>query len=347
MNDNVRSKVPVTKQDIANYLGISRTAVSLALNRSKKCTLSKKNIQQIFSAARELGYHLEAREPNKKVCIAMFNMDTKVAIDTNRIDVNNVDNYLSNLGYDVVSIYVRSNGRSLKQLFSSIENGDYIGIVLVALLDKEILERINRYDLPYVVLSDMEDDYPNCYSYDTAYAADVMTQTLIDYDHRRIVLFTGKLDFPQQRHILKGYRAALERNNIPFDPSMIQASSSENGQEVAARMKYLDISYTAGVCSNPYIQIGVMNWLQSNGISVPEQVSLISYGKADKSLIKLFSPELSIFTQSDTEIIGLSQFSECLNTGKKHFPCCRIQKGGVHQGGSIATAPVKVIVSTL
>ena len=324
----------VTKQDIADYLGISRTAVSLALNQSSKCTLSEKNKKRIFEAARELGYPLSTGSVTRKICAALFDVNSRQAYTTDYNVINEVDDYLGGLGYNMVYLNVSNTERSLRRFYKYIESGDADGLVIFSLLDRTVLERVEQLGISYVVFSEMDGNVPNCCSPDAAYAAREMTRKLIGLGHRDIAFWCCDLKYPQQRHLLEGYRTALEAAGIPFNPSLVQASSREDGQELAARMKYLGIPYTAALCSNNTIQFGALAWLRDNGVSVPKQVSLLGYGVGE--LMKLSQPQLSTFCYGDFINLGMAQLMESIQNGSKTYPCQWVQEGDFYAGGTLA-----------
>lgn len=113
----------VTKQQIADYLGISRTAVSLTLNRSPKCTVSKECQQKIINAAKELGYPLQNTEVlPPKICVAAFNMDNKAAMSTNNNELRLIDDYISSQGYNIVFLNVSKSEHSMNRFYDYINS---------------------------------------------------------------------------------------------------------------------------------------------------------------------------------------------------------------------------------
>jgi len=329
----------VTKQDIANYLGVSRTAVSLALNQSPKCTLSEKSRRKIFEAAKELGYPLEQSAgpgSTKKICVATFNMEEKAAKLTGQASLNAIDDYLAGKGYNVVYLNVGRSERSLKRFYEYVESGEAAGVILLCLLDPAVLEHLNGCNVPYIVFSEMEEAYPNCCTIDGEYAAEQITERLISLGHRRIAFFACDLDYPQQRHLLAGYRAVLEREGLPYDPALVQVSREEDGRELASRMDFLGVQYTAALCSNSVIELGALGWLNAHGVRVPEDVSLLGYGYND--LVTLSRPVLSVFDSDEYILCGLPQLMESIESGKKDYPCQKIRTGHFFAGETIASA---------
>lgn len=327
----------VTKQQIADYLGISRTAVSLTLNRSPKCTVSKECQQKIINAAKELGYPLQNTEVlPPKICVAAFNMDNKAAMSTNNNELRLIDDYISSQGYNIVFLNVSKSEHSMNRFYDYINSGDADALVMLSVTDPSVCSRIADGSIPYVIFSEIDNQPGNTCFPDTYEITRQMMQRLIKMGHRRIAFFTLMLEYPQQKHILNGYKSALSEAEIDYDPALIQVSSLHDGGELAARMEYLGIKYTAAICANSVLQFGALNWMQQHGIQVPAQKSLLGYGMTD--LVTLAKPELSTFYMDSKEYIesGMKCLMESIKTGKRNFPCYRVQKGGLYEGGTLA-----------
>ena len=91
-----------------------------------------------------------------------------------------------------------------------------------------------------------------------------------------------------------GYRDALEKHNISLDPSLIQVSSLERGDDLIQRTKELGIHYNAILAANEQMGIDALTELKAEGRSIPEEISLIAIGGG--SLGIQCRPKLSIMT---------------------------------------------------
>lgn len=332
----------VTKQEIADYLGLSRTAVSLALNQSPKCTLSRETQERIFEAAHLLGYQMQQPvNVTKKICVALFNMESDVARSSNSVENAAVDSFLSTRGYNFVYINVLKTVQSRKRFYEYLDSGEAEGLVLFSLLDQDVLAEVARRNIPYVLFSEMGDDPVNTYYPYTFQFAKQMVHKLWEHGHRRIAYFAGSLHMPQQRSVLQGYKEALSECGLEFDPVLVQVSSIEDGGEIAERMEYLGISYTAALCSNPSIQFGALSWLRDNGVEVPKKKSLIGYGMGQ--LVKISVPKLTVY-YVDVEnyvIKGMEQLLESIQKGKKDYPARKVEAVRFFAGETLGEVPVE------
>ncbi len=333
--------MPVTKQQIADKLGISRTAVSLALNNSPKCTLSEKTRSKIFDTAREMGYPLnQVQSAHKRICLAMFNMDGKVAQEANSGMVTLIDDYLSTLGYSLIYLNVKKTPQSEKRLIKYLESGEASGLVMVAPTEEDILPSVRKTGVPYVIFSEMPSDVENSFCYDTYYFSRAMVGRLLELGHKSIAFFSASLRFPQQKNLLRGYREVLEESGIGYNPMLVQSSSLEDGSELAERMSILGIPYTAAICSNPVIQFGALSWLRSHGKQVPGDISLLGYG-SPSGIVEHSIPKLSVCYGEQNEVIeaGMRQLLGGIDRKPAFAPCVRSRNLIFYDGQTITASP--------
>ncbi|MDO5299584.1 MAG: LacI family DNA-binding transcriptional regulator [Clostridia bacterium] len=91
----------------------------------------------------------------------------------------------------------------------------------------------------------------------------------------------------------KGYRRALEEAQIPFDPSLIlfHGYTKEGGHAAAAQLLSMDIPADALICANDEAALGALTFLREQGVTVPQQISLIGFD--DSAICRATSPTLT------------------------------------------------------
>lgn len=330
----------VTKKEIADYLGISRTAVSLTLNRSPKCSLSEATQARIFRAARELGYMDDSSGGGiKRICLAMCDLDKDTARRTNSVVLNDIEELLEKRDYHVMYMCIRSNKASYERLYEYLDSGDAAGVILYNLMDRNVIDRIKELHVPYLVISEIGYQDDNIICPDSVQCARFITAKLIELGHRKIALFLHMLDCPQCDSILRGYREALQEANIPFDPALVRTCPSEDGKEAILQMELLNLDYTAVVCSNIFVQTGAYCALIERGIRVPDDKSLISYSDFDQAVLTL--PKMTgancMFSESMNKAID--DLIDCINDGRTVLPFSLVDQIGFHPGETIGPPP--------
>lgn len=144
-------------------------------------------------------------------------------------------------------------------------------------------------------------------------AGRIATEHLIKKGHRRIAY----LAIPEASFIGKerarGFRDALEAGGIPLSEVQIieTAMTEEGGEAAAGRLLSQNRMPTAIFARHDSTAIGVMKVLCEAGISIPRDVSLISYGDIGTShmlrvpLTTVHSPEKEMAEQGVKTLLGM------------------------------------------
>jgi DNA-binding LacI/PurR family transcriptional regulator len=137
---------------------------------------------------------------------------------------------------------------------------------------------------------------------DHEYGACVGTEHLIALGHRRIACISGPLDWRCGRLRREGWLRTLRKYAIPVGPSSVGAWSAKGGFVAAEGLiKRYPQGFSAIVAGNDQMALGVMRALNSNGLSVPGDVSVVGYD--DMPEAAFFNPSLTTVTH-DFETAG-------------------------------------------
>lgn len=122
------------------------------------------------------------------------------------------------------------------------------------------------------------------------------TEHLIRLGRRRIA-FLGETEAPEAMLRFEGYRAALERAGIPFDPELFRPAQFylESGMESVEALLGMDRKIDGLVTASDIIAMGAIRGLERQGLRVPEDVSVVGYD--DIQLSRYASPALTTIRQ--------------------------------------------------
>ncbi|WP_158560874.1 LacI family DNA-binding transcriptional regulator [Paenibacillus contaminans] len=277
----------VTKKDIADYLGISRTAVSLVLNDTPSSTVSEETRKKILQAAKELGY----AEVSPKLCYILYNRPADDPRYMN--DLRAVEETASAYNYRVLFMNVKAAPEDFIKLQRFLRSQEVSGFIVSGDIDEQIIELIVQSKVPYVFYGGTLREGVNVVVNDDKKLAYNATKYLLSLGHRRIACLTGSLDLMTHVLSIEGYKQAYEEADLPVDKTLVQVGADEDGYELCKRMQMLDIPFTAAFCANTVIQFGVLQRLRQCGISVPQEVSLIGSGMSE--LVKASFPQLTTY----------------------------------------------------
>ncbi len=137
---------------------------------------------------------------------------------------------------------------------------------------------------------------------DDAQAADDMTTYLINQGHRRIGFVVGHPNHmaSDQRHF--GYRRALDRAGIAYEPQLVRpgAFDFESGMAAAEALLKLPNKPSAIFASNDDMAAGVLSYAHRIGLDVPHDLSVAGFD--DTPLAQLVWPPLTTIRQPVREL---------------------------------------------
>jgi LacI family transcriptional regulator len=128
------------------------------------------------------------------------------------------------------------------------------------------------------------------------------TRHLIELGHRRIACITGLGDSIINTERMRGYRDALARSGIPFDPALLFAGdyTEQSGARHADALLALPQPPTAIFAFNDLMAIGLMQAADERGRRVPDDLAVIGFDGL--ALAEYTSPPLSTVAQPVAEM---------------------------------------------
>ena len=266
----------ITKKEIAERLGVSRTTVSLVLNRKLDARISEETRQRVLEAAEKFGYKSEEAEVQSLICYVLCNR--RIDIPHYYEQLRALEQAASERDFRIVFMTVDHSEEEYAKMISILNSTGIKGAVLAGDFNIEIVKRIQEAKVPFVAsgVTDIED--MNLVTHDHYKAGFDVTNYLINLNHRRIAFFTGELYKLTHSQLLAGYREAHKKHGLPFDPVLVQISHKERGDDLVQRMKELGIDYSAIIAVNEHMGIEALNELKTEGRKIPEDVSIIAIG---------------------------------------------------------------------
>jgi LacI family transcriptional regulator len=102
---------------------------------------------------------------------------------------------------------------------------------------------------------------------------------LLDLGHERVAIIHGNLRDSVARERLEGYRDALKAHGVPENPELLLDAgwNEQRGYSGMGDLMALPDPPTAVFGANYNMSIGALRWLQEHGVSIPEDMSLVSF----------------------------------------------------------------------
>jgi LacI family transcriptional regulator len=166
------------------------------------------------------------------------------------------------------------------------------GVILAGVMREDFIGRLADMNLTIVLLD------PKIYLenmsqvlIDNEHGAFQATQHLINYGHNRIGFISGDLERRSFNLRYKGYKKALEYNNIPFDENLVKTGGLEKGYEHMKALIELPDHPTAVFAANDINAIFGYKAISDSGFKIPEDISVIGFD--DIELAKISNPPLT------------------------------------------------------
>jgi LacI family transcriptional regulator len=166
-----------------------------------------------------------------------------------------------------------------------------------------VLAMLDTLDIPFVRISPGTNHaLTSSVFMDDAQAADDMTSLLINKGHRRIGFIKGHPNHMASDERLFGYRRALDRAGIAFEPGLVHNGEFDVESGIRAGSELLDLPEppTAIFASNDDMAAGVLAVAHERDIDVPRDLSVVGFD--DTPLARTVYPPLTTIHQPMAEL---------------------------------------------
>ncbi|HQS98580.1 MAG: LacI family transcriptional regulator [Novosphingobium sp. 16-62-11] len=166
-----------------------------------------------------------------------------------------------------------------------------------------VLRALEAMDIPFVRISPGTNHaLTSSVFMDDAQAADDMTTHLINAGHRRIGFIKGHQNHMASDDRLFGYRRALDRAGISYDPVLVCDGEFDFDSGTRGGNALLDLPNrpTAIFASNDDMAAGVLAIAHDRGINVPAELSVAGFD--DTTLARTVWPPLTTIHQPMIEL---------------------------------------------
>ena len=188
---------------------------------------------------------------------------------------------------------------------SALASHDTDGVLLVfSELTAEQLGELREADIPLVVIDPMnlpEPDLPSvgCTNWAGGMAA---TDHLVGCGHRRIAAIGGPSSSLCSRARIDGYRSALDRAGLSFDPALVRHGDFQHEGGFVRGGELLDLAGppTAIFAGSDQQALGVYEAARQRGLRIPQDLSVVGFD--DLPVDRWLSPPLTTVRQPLAEM---------------------------------------------
>lgn len=317
----------ITLKEIAEKLGISITTVSKALKNYPD--VSKKTRKAVIDLAQELHY-----TPNSFA----VNLRTKESKTIGLIIPEVMHHFFSNIINSIIEeaekngylVIILQSNESIELEIKQVElliNKRVDGI-LISLSNEsnynEHLQNIINRKIP-LVMFDKIAKLANCSKViiNDQKAAMNAVQHLIDQGCKKIAHIRGPENPQNAIDRFIGYKKALEKNNITFDPNLVYTCKNvtfEEGIEFAKQIINEHPDVDGIFVITDLVAVGLLSHFNEIGIKVPQQIAVIGF--SNWFISQVFTPKISTVDQPSHEMgtVAIKLLLEEINSNKDKIP---------------------------
>ena len=306
----------VTMQSIADDLGLSKNAVSIALRGATGISDSTREI--ILKKADELGYSYSKKHDNK----SHFKKIAFVASDhifssslLNRSFFSHI--YLclkeetEKIGWEINLQSITDIQMEQNQLPQQFHDNKVDGIIVLSHLTDEYIDKIIATKIPTVII---DHHYPGMRAdsilTNNRFGAYQIINYLIQKGHTKIGFLGNIKHSPSYQERLEGYKLAFMQAGLQLpNKEFIKTDIIETDESVNDYLNTLKSQPSAWFCVNDGLMFYTYSYLQKNKLAIPGDISLTCYDNGDLS--RLTSPNITTM-DVDLHSYGRSAFSQLL-----------------------------------
>ncbi len=281
-----------TIHDVAQRAGVSPITVSRVINHSGYA--SQETRERVEAAVAELGYvpNRLARSLRSKRTHTLALVITDITNPFFTTVARGVEDTASDAGYTVIFCNTDESESEEKKYLQVLLQQQVDGILLVpARSTLDSIDLIRKQGTPVVVLDrrlprDVDVDTVRCENELGAYQ---LVRLLIELRHRRIAILSGPLGVSTAEDRLAGYRRAMREADLTDEAHMVVFGSfnQASGVEMMRQLLGLDPFPTAVFAANNLIGIGALHAIQQAGLSVPNDVALVTFDDLPPTLLTM------------------------------------------------------------
>ncbi|HBF32230.1 LacI family DNA-binding transcriptional regulator [Rhizobium sp.] len=288
---------------LAKHLDISIGTVSRALNG--RPDVNPETRKRVLEAAEELGY--VANQSGRSLRKGSTNV-VGLMIESSQESIENSDNFFSGLTGGLQAVFARHNLDLIMLPCPQDEDPlEYLRrMVARQLVDAMIISATQRVDkridllikakVPFVALGRSTSGGSHIWmDLDFEGVVNSAVDRLVAHGHRKIAVTAPTNDINLGHIFVDGYRAALARHGLPFDPDLVvRASSTESGgYDAAESLLALPSRPTAIILIYEMMAIGVYKRLMDAGIFPGRDIAVIGFREAPRA--KFLQPALTCY----------------------------------------------------
>ncbi|MDX2418769.1 MAG: LacI family DNA-binding transcriptional regulator [Xanthomonadales bacterium] len=270
-----------TIYEVSKLAGVSLATVSRVLNDSGKVT--PKTREKVQAAIAELGF-----VPNSMAQSLASRRSNSVGILIPELHgpffgvmLSSVEKELRDAGKRVIITAGHSDEKKERDCIEFLLGSSCDALILhVYSVPHDYLVELNKGPVPIVILNNYVPELAdNCIYLDNEHGGYIATKALLERGHTELAYISGPHWKADSFKRLAGHKRAMREFDLEVDEKLIIEGDFEeaSGRAAMKQLLSLGISFTGVVCANDEMAAGAIDIARKQGISVPDDISVIGY----------------------------------------------------------------------
>lgn len=331
-----------TMVDVAKLAGVSQATVSMVLNDTGGTRVQERTRKHVRDAAEQLGYRVWLRAPVGRGGLQAIGF--VVDDSTGNPIVNKAIDAAQQLAWDNGAVLVVLPTQGDEQLRASalelLFAHRVVGVIFAAFYTREYSLPQKMQAVPTVLI--------NCFSKSDAapavlpahaQGAEMAVRHLVAAGHRRIGFINGDDWMVASRDRLRGYKRALKRAGITFDPNLVSSGNwlLSGGHDCTKALLALDNRPTAIFCASDKMAIGCYEAIKEVGLRIPDDISVVGFDDdptaryLDPPLTTILVPHEEMGRRAITHLYAKRSRTDrsAVITGRLQIECPLVERNSV------------------
>ena len=334
----------ITLGDVARAAGVSTATVSMALNGKPGSRIPAATVEKVRRAARELGYRpnaaARALKTGKTGMLGFVSDEVTITRFASPM-ISGMLEFAEQAGLSVMMAETAHKDVQLESAIESLVNRNVDGIIVGLMASREI--RLPDVDKPLVVCNGVSTRYPSVLPDDYTAGYDAISYLAAKGHHRIAVIgrYPSETEVQPSCSIRDRFRG-IDDAVAEFGLDVIAEFPGAEWEPELGYQGALDImqylSPTAILTANDRIAFGTYQAFQERQISIPQDVSVLSFD--DEDLASLVRPGLTTLQLPYQEmgrkaaelISNTTSLSDLEHVSPLHLPLKVVERESVTTG---------------
>jgi LacI family transcriptional regulator len=281
--------------DVARAAGVSQTTVSFVVNNAPNTNIPQETRDRVWAVVEELGWRPNAMARGLRMrhshTIGLISDEIATSSHAGKIIQGAQDAAWANT--KMLLVINTGNNRDIERAALEMMLERQVEGLIYATMYHRAVEPPALAQVPIVLL--------DCYVADRSLPSVVpdeiqggrsATEVLLRKGHRRIGYINEIGPLTAMFGRLEGYKQALASYDIPFDPSLIRAGSSNSMQGYRCAIELLQLADrpTALFCFNDSMAMGAYEAVKQHGLTIPGDIAIVGFDNLEVIAAQLHPP---------------------------------------------------------